>query len=87
MNFSGICCTMTMPGEFAGNCSSMTRSASVPPVDAPTQTTISVVFAMARPLGGGSTASAVNFAVVPPVATVARRDPPSRACAARRRGI
>ncbi|MNI44620.1 hypothetical protein D3C73_990020 [compost metagenome] len=50
-----------MPGEFAGSASSSSRSASVPPVEAPTQTTISVVFAIAPIFGGGSTASAVSL--------------------------
>jgi hypothetical protein len=47
VNFSGMCWTMTMPGESCGRASSNTRKASVPPVEAPTQTTLSVVRAMA----------------------------------------
>ena len=65
VNFSGMCWTMTMPGALAGSASSISRNASVPPVEAPTQTTISVVFAMARPVGGGSMASAVSFLAGP----------------------
>src|SRR3990167_7371410 len=61
VNCSGMCWTTTMPGEFAGRASRTSRRASVPPVDAPMQTTISVVRLIARPLGGGSTASAVSF--------------------------
>ena len=36
-----------MPGALAGRASSTSRSASVPPVEAPMQTTVSVVRAMA----------------------------------------
>jgi hypothetical protein len=35
--FSGMCCTMTMPGDDAGRASSTSRMASVPPVEAPMQ--------------------------------------------------
>ena len=51
-----------MPGELAGSAISTSRSASVPPVDAPMHTTISVVLLIARPEGGISMASAVSFA-------------------------
>ena len=47
VNFSGMCWTMTMPGQSAGSASSTTRNDSVPPVEAPMQTTVSVVRAMA----------------------------------------
>ena len=46
----------------AGNASSTTRSDSVPPVEAPMQTTVSVVRAIACPAtGGGKMTSAVSF--------------------------
>jgi len=59
VNFSGICCTMIIPGESRGNALRKVVSASVPPVDAPTATTYSVVLIMLI-LGdmGGITASA-----------------------------
>ena len=51
-----------MPGQSGGSASNSTRNASVPPVEAPTQTMLSVVRAMALPaLAGGSMASAVSF--------------------------
>ncbi|MDR6101243.1 hypothetical protein QE369_001421 [Agrobacterium larrymoorei] len=73
-----------MPGEFAGSLSSISRRASVPPVEAPTQITISVVRAIALPDGGGSTASAVNLAWVPSVLDARgwARTLLTRACAA-----
>ena len=55
-----------MPGQSAGNASSTTRNDSVPPVDAPMQTTVSVVRAMACPAtGAGIMTSAVSFASGP----------------------
>jgi hypothetical protein len=41
---SGMCCTMAMPGASGGMASSISRSASVPPVEAPTATTFCVVW-------------------------------------------
>ena len=69
-----------VPGELAGNASSTSRSASVPPVEAPMQTTISVVRLIARPVGGGRTASAVSFCAG--LSLVWARRAPSRALAA-----
>ncbi len=52
--------------QLAGSASSTSRSASVPPVDAPMHTTISVVRLIARPAaGGGSIASAVSLGAGP----------------------
>ena len=50
-----------MPGALAGRATRNSRSASVPPVEAPTATMISVVLAMAPCAAGGSMASAVSF--------------------------
>ena len=62
VNFSGICCTMTMPGLATGSASKTTRSDSVPPVEAPMHTTRSVVRAIAwLRVGGGSITSALSF--------------------------
>ncbi len=63
VNFSGMCCTMTMPGQSTGMACSRVSRASVPPVDAPTTMTFSVVWTMALEAGLGSTASAVSFCV------------------------
>ena len=52
---------MTIPGASAGSVSSTSRRDSVPPVEAPMQTMVSVVRAMAPTRGGGSMASAVSF--------------------------
>jgi hypothetical protein len=43
VNNSGMCCTMTMPGQSGGMAVSTSRSASVPPVEAPMAITLSVV--------------------------------------------
>ena len=55
VNFSGMCCTITIPGAVAGSASRITRSVSVPPVEAPMQTTGSV---------GGMVASAAAARVL-----------------------
>jgi len=47
VKFSGMCCTITIPGAFSGIISKKIRRASVPPVEAPTTTTFSVVWIMA----------------------------------------
>ncbi len=51
VNFSGMCWTMTMPGESTRSCLSTSSSAWVPPVDVPSATTRSVVV---RALAAGS---------------------------------
>src|SRR5664279_6642927 len=53
VNPSGMCWTITIPGQSRGSVSSTTRSDSVPPVEAPIQTTGSVGLTLARRLGGG----------------------------------
>ncbi len=45
---SGMCCTMTMPGVSAGSGTRNSRSASVPPVEAPTAMTLCVLLRSAR---------------------------------------
>ena len=55
-----MCCTITIPGASGGSTSSSARRASVPPVDAPTTTTFSVVSSMA-PVARGRMASAVSL--------------------------
>ncbi len=50
-----------MPGVSAGSPSRKTRKASVPPVEAPTTTTFSVVRIIALPVGLAKTTSALNF--------------------------
>jgi len=69
-------------GALAGSASRNSRNASVPPVEAPTQTTISVVFAIARPVGGGGMASADNFRAG--TSLPGRRPPAARRRLARR---
>jgi hypothetical protein len=49
---------------LAGRASSISRSASVPPVEAPTQTTFGGSWPWRVPWGEGSTASAVSFSDV-----------------------
>jgi len=61
VKFSGMCCTMATPGQSLGRASRNTRRASVPPVEAPTRTTFSVVPNMALPVGPGRTASAESL--------------------------
>ena len=51
VNFSGMCCTMTMPGASGRQRLAGIPQRSVPPVEAPITTTFSVVWIMA--LGGG----------------------------------
>ncbi len=50
VKFSGMCCTITMPGQSTGMPTRNSRIASVPPVDAPTAMRRSAVF---TPLGTG----------------------------------
>jgi hypothetical protein len=52
---------MTIPGVSAGSTSRNSRSASVPPVEAPTTTTFSVVFTIDFTLAFSRTASAVSL--------------------------
>ena len=61
VNRSGICCTTTMPGASFGSVVKIVRSASVPPVEAPIATTISVAACCrsVRRRAGGNTTSAV----------------------------
>ena len=40
VNFSGMCCTITIPGASAGSGANISRSASVPPVEAPIASTL-----------------------------------------------
>src|SRR3972149_6267005 len=62
VNFSGMCWTMTMPGESGGIDMRNSLMASVPPVDAPTTMTFSVVRGMAFvAFTFVSTASALSF--------------------------
>jgi len=72
---------MTIPGASRGSASRKDLRASVPPVDAPTTTTRSVVWIMARELGFSITASAVSFGstFIKPLFFLAR---PRRASAA-----
>src|SRR5471032_851808 len=53
VNFSGMCWTMTMPGQTRGSDVSTSSSAWVPPVDVPMATTRSVVCTMALLSAGG----------------------------------
>ena len=80
-----MCCTMTIPGASGGSASSSTRSASVPPVEAPISTTFSVVRTMASlARARAMTASAVSLG-----STVRRREqaPHTRARRGLHRGI
>ena len=61
VNISGICCTITIPGQSEGNPSKKTLKASVPPVDAPTAITVSVVWTILLDELLLKIASAVNF--------------------------
>src|SRR5258706_7001319 len=54
VNFSGMCCTTTMPGETRGRAESTTSRAWVPPVDVPIATTRCVVCLKASMLGGAA---------------------------------
>src|SRR5512145_930585 len=47
VNFSGICWVMIIGGVFGGRASRTSLSASVPPVEAPMATIVSVVLIMA----------------------------------------
>ncbi len=60
VNFSGMCCTMTMPGLTRGKAVSTASSAWVPPVEVPMAMSRSVVCAMACWLGA-SMASALSL--------------------------
>ena len=73
VNFSGMCCTITMPLPTLGSRVSTASSAWVPPVEVPIATTRSVVSAMARVLAAcaASIASAVSLGGGAPA--VARR--------------
>jgi hypothetical protein len=44
VKFSGMCCTITMPGQSWGMPTRNSRIASVPPVEAPTAISLSEVF-------------------------------------------
>ncbi len=61
VNFSGMCCTITMPGHTLGSAVSTASSAWVPPVEVPMATIRSVVWAMAWPLAAGRIASALSL--------------------------
>ena len=61
VNFSGMCCTTTIPGVTRGNWLSTASSACVPPVDVPTATIRSVVCAMAFWPVAGNIASTNSF--------------------------
>ena len=62
VNCSGMCCTMTRPGDSRGRAVRMRSSAWVPPVEVPTATIRSVVWARAcRGAVAGSTASALSL--------------------------
>ena len=63
MKPSGICWTTTIPGASVGMASRMIRKASVPPVEAPIATTVSVGARGAGLAEGGRTTSAVKRGV------------------------
>ncbi len=48
VNFSGMCCTTTMPGTVTGKARNKTSRAWVPPVLVPTAMTFSVLFCRSR---------------------------------------
>ena len=58
-----MCCTITTGGQSAGRAHSTSRSASVPPVEAPMQTTSGPGGTGRVKLGGGRISSAVSFCV------------------------
>ncbi len=59
---SGMCCTTTMPGASAGRAVSTSRSASVPPVEAPRAITLWVASKRSGPAGGRArTAAGAGF--------------------------
>src|SRR3989304_2333250 len=64
VNRSGICWTMTMPGASIGMAVRNSAMASVPPVDAPTTITFSVVFNIAFAPDFCMTASADSLLVI-----------------------
>ncbi len=61
VKFSGMCWTITRPGASSGRASRKTLRASVPPVEAPTTMTFSVVSVRILFLAAGRTASAVSL--------------------------
>ncbi len=62
VNFSGMCWTITMPGQTRGKAVSTTSSAWVPPVEVPMATMRSVVWASACAVSRQArTASALSF--------------------------
>ena len=78
VKISGMCCTMTMPGRVGRHAPrAASRSASVPPVEAPTATTLSVV--QPRRVRRAPAARRARRAV-------GRAPAPARGDAARRRG-
>lgn len=61
VNFSGMCWTMTIPKQVAGNLVSTASSACVPPVEVPMAINCSVVHSGARLLAGASITAAGIF--------------------------
>ena len=61
VNFSGICCTITMPGQTRGKAVRTISRACVPPVEVPMATIRSVVCAMECAVAAERIASALSF--------------------------